>query len=568
MSGLTFDERMSGWLGRGELDFHAGLTTGKREETPLAFELHIAIDDVDAFLGDPRRQARAEGWVESPLLGGRRPVLPGSTFNLIVEVPGHRRMLYRLFVEDAAGHPVTVSGFKVIHDDPGFDVWADTTDLRTTLLRGHLDEAEEARERPGAVRAAGVVSISRTGFLKLLFGMQGRARDRARFGSAFMGELWKVYGGRSKPGQDAFPDPTPWDDGDEPPEWERLRERGLHAELIKTRSGDGHPLGLHHFRGDAEPTKGPVLLVAGTGVRANIFSGAPARSTLVDALVADGYDVWVEDWRASIAYPAHDYTLDQAAVFDHPAAVREVKQRTGADAIKAVVHCQGSTSFTMSALAGLVPDVKTVVSNAVSLHPTVSPLSKVKLTAVVPLAGSMLKGVDPQWAVRAPTAVQKALATWVRLIRNDCAEPACAMSTYIYGFGPDVLWRHDNLDHETHHWVAREFGYVPFTFFKQIARSVRKGHLVPIDGLSALPESFVDAPAPEGQAWTFLAGGVNRCFLPDSQRKTHAWFEARQPGRHQYEELPGYTHLDVFFGKHAPEQTHPRILAALEREPA
>ncbi len=111
MSRLTFDERMSGWLGRGEQDFNAGVTTGKREETPLAFGLHIAIDDVDAFLGDPRKRARAEGWVESPLLGGRHPILPGSTFNLVVEVPGHRRMLYRLFVEDAAVHPVTVIVF-------------------------------------------------------------------------------------------------------------------------------------------------------------------------------------------------------------------------------------------------------------------------------------------------------------------------------------------------------------------------------------------------------------------------------------------------------------------------
>ena len=39
--------------------------------------------------------------------------------------------------------------------------------------------------------------------------------------------------------------------------------------------------------------------------------------------------------------------------------------------MKAVIHCQGSTSFTMSAVAGLVPEVKTIVTNAVSLHPVV-----------------------------------------------------------------------------------------------------------------------------------------------------------------------------------------------------
>ena len=33
------------------------------------------------------------------------------------------------------------------------------------------------------------------------------------------------------------------------------------------------------------------------------------------------------------------------------------------------MHCQGSTSFAMSAAAGLLPEVSTIVSNAVSLHP-------------------------------------------------------------------------------------------------------------------------------------------------------------------------------------------------------
>jgi hypothetical protein len=568
MSGLRFHEEMGGWLGRGEIDPNQGVTTGKADGTPLRFGLDIEVPDVGAFLRDPRMQARASGWLESPLVGGRRPVRPGSTFNLFVDGPGGTRMLYRLLTDDAAGHPVTLSGFKVLHDDPGFDLWSDTTALRASLLRGHLDEAQEAARRPAAVLAAGILEITVGGFARLLTTLRGSGADGVRFGVAFLGELWRLYRDRGGPGRDAFPDPTPHTPFDEPPSWERLRARGVHPELVEARAGDGHRLRLHHFRGDHEPVRGPVLLIAGTGVRANVFAGAPVRRTVVDTLVGAGYDVWVEDWRASIDFPAADYTLDDAAVFDHPVAVREVLRRTGAPSCKAIVHCQGSTGFVMSALAGLVPDVRTVVSNAVSLHPVVTPASHVKLGVMVPLTGTVLSGVDPQWAVRGPSPVQAAVGAVARLVRRECREPACAMTSFMYGVGGDILWRHALLDHETHHWLAREFGYVPMTFFRQMARSVRAGQLVPVDGLPQLPARFDDTAPPEDQTWTFLAGSANRCFLPESQRRTHAWFEARRPGGHAVEELPGYSHLDVFIGARAPDETHPRLLRALEREPA
>jgi hypothetical protein len=568
MGGVSFHEVLEGWVGERELDVNQGVITGRRENTPLRLELDIDVPDVDAVVRDPGATAHATGSVESPLLGGRCEVLPGSTFNLLAARPEARssRMLYRLLVHDASGAPVTVSAFKVVHDDPGWDVWTDTTSLHTRLLRGHLDRVAEDATGPGEVLAAGVVEISLPTFLALIAGMQGAVGDRLRFGRKFFGALWDIYSGRQGSIQDSFADPTP-DVDEEPPWFARLRDRGVHGEIVPFRSGDGLQLKLTRFRGEAEPTKGPVLLVAGTGVRGAIFSSAPQPRTMVDALVGAGYDVWVEDWRASIDFPPLEYTLDQAAVFDHPAAVREVRARTGAQTIKALVHCQGSTSFTMSALAGLVDDVRTVVSNAVSLHPVVTPLSRAKLSVLTPLASLVFDGADPQWAVRAPSPARKALAKWVGLVRRDCDEPACAMSTYIYGYGRDVLWRHANLDTATHHWVAREFGYVPFSFFRQILASVKAGHLVPADRLPALPTSFTAASPPAGQLWTFIAGDHNVCFRPDGQERSHAWFRQRSRQDHSYVPLPGYSHLDVFFGRRASEETFPPILNALDREP-
>ncbi len=568
MGGVTFSEKLEGWIGARELDVNQGVITGRRDDTRLLLELEMDVPDVDAVVRDTGSPAQARGFVSSPLLGGRCEVLEGSTFHLLQARPEQRsfRMLYRLFTRDAGGAPVTVSGFKVVFDDRGWDVWTDTTSLHTRLLRGHLDKDAEDRAGADEVLGAGIVEITLPVFLRLMVGMKGDVGDRLRFGRAFFGTLWDVYSGRAGSIQDAFADPTP--DVEQEPAWfARLRERGVYGEIVPFRAGDGLPLKLGHFRGDAEPTRGPVLVVAGTGVRGAIFSSAPQPVTMVDALVREGYDVWVEDWRASIDFPPLRYTLDQAAVFDHPAAVREIRERTGAESIKALVHCQGSTSFTMSSLAGLVDDVRTVVSNAVSLHPVVTKRSRAKLSLLTPVASRIYDGTDPQWAVRPPTPTRKALARWVRLTRHDCDEPACVMSQYIYGAGSDVLWRHANLDSATHHWVAREFGYVPFSFFRQILASVKAGHLVPADDLPALPRSFVDATPPQEQLWTFVGGERNVCFMPEGQERSQAWFRERSPQDHGFVEFPGYSHLDVFFGRDASKDTFPHILAGLEREP-
>ena len=132
-----------------------------------------------------------------------------------------------------------------------------------------------------------------------------------------------------------------------------LRER-----TVMFRALDGLACNLLNVRGEATPDKGPVLLIHGAGVRANIFR-APTQQSFVEYLVAAGYDVWLENWRASIDLPPNRWTLDQAALFDHPAAVAMVVGETGWDEVKAVVHCQGSTSFMMAAVAGLVhPDLR------------------------------------------------------------------------------------------------------------------------------------------------------------------------------------------------------------------
>lgn len=329
-------------------------------------------------------------------------------------------------------------------------------------------------------------------------------------------------------------------------------------------AGDRQQGNVINVRGRTPPTRRPVLLVHGAGVRANIFR-APVDTSLVDFLIERGHDVWLENWRASIDLPRSEWTLDQAAVFDHPAAVRTVCNATGADEISAVIHCQGSTSFMMSAVAGLVPQVRTIVSNAVSLHPIVPRFSRFKLNVAVPALGLLTDYVSPRWGVEAPTLVAKALTAFVRLTHHECDNTVCRWVSFTYGTGFPALWRHENLNDATHDWLTNEFADVPISFFRQMARCVKRGSLIAVEGHRELPADFGAQPPATDARFAFFAGAKNLCFLPESQMRTHEFFERHRPGYHSLFVFPTYGHLDVFMGKDAVRDTFPFIAKELER---
>ncbi len=307
-----------------------------------------------------------------------------------------------------------------------------------------------------------------------------------------------------------------------------------------------------------------MLLVHGAGVRANIFR-APTAANLVDVLIASGFDVWLENWRASIDLTPNLWTLDQAAVHDHPLAVRTVCERTGTSELKAIIHCQGSTSFTMSVVAGLVPEVKTVISNAVSLHPIIPAFSRFKITYATPLLRLVTDYLNPQWGLRAPTWTAKLVNLLVRLTHWECSNPVCKEVSFTYGSGRPALWRHENLDEATHEWLKWEFAQVPLTFFAQMKRCVECGHLVSVSGFKELPADFIGQPPATDARFAFFAGENNLCFLPESQVKTYRYFDQQRRNYHSLYTLAGYGHLDVFMGANAARDVFPLMLAELDK---
>ncbi len=138
---------------------------------------------------------------------------------------------------------------------------------------------------------------------------------------------------------------------------------------------------------------------------------------------------------------------------DHPVAVRTVLAETGATTLPAVVHCQGSTSFMLSAVAGLIPQATPILSNAVSLHPVVPGLSALKLRLALPLVAKLTPYLDCQWGIHAPTTTARLITAFVRLTHRECDNMVCRYASFTYGTGFPTLWRHENLNPETHEWL-------------------------------------------------------------------------------------------------------------------
>jgi hypothetical protein len=194
--GVRFTEEMKGWCTFGATDYVAGADEGRRAATNLMFHLTISVDDLDRFRSDPLHEAVAVGWIGCPALGdGTLPISEGR-FNLFAPGlgPGRTTMRYRLFFQDALGEPLTLVGYKDVGDDPGFDLWKDTTSLYTRLLKGHVAVGDDDSAE---VRAMGLLFIPALDFAKQLTTFRGRLPQVLRFAGMFVSALTRTYAGRS-----------------------------------------------------------------------------------------------------------------------------------------------------------------------------------------------------------------------------------------------------------------------------------------------------------------------------------------------------------------------------------
>jgi hypothetical protein len=196
----------------------------------------------------------------------------------------------------------------------------------------------------------------------------------------------------------------------------------------------------------------------------------------------------------------------------------------------------------------------------------VPPQTRIKQLFMLPAIAAVTPYEDAQWGIRPPSPPAALLAAYTRVVRNECDNPVCRTASYMYGTGPDVLWRHDNVDPDVHRWMGREIGFAPIPLLRQLTASVGADHMIRYENLPQLPADYVaQPPHPDAPTFTFLVGKQNRMFLPQGQRESFEYFDSHQPGRHDFHVFDGVGHLDMFLGRDAPTKTFPEMLNGLER---
>lgn len=126
-----------------------------------------------------------------------------------------------------------------------------------------------------------------------------------------------------------------------------------------------------------------MLLAPGTAMTALTYLTDTLPVSFAEYLALAGFDVWLFDWRTSPLLAAHKkpYTLADVARFDWPAAVAEVRKRTGAEQVTILAHCLSSPALFFALIRGHLDTahVKRIVASQVAIHLRFTPVGATKL---------------------------------------------------------------------------------------------------------------------------------------------------------------------------------------------
>jgi len=332
-----------------------------------------------------------------------------------------------------------------------------------------------------------------------------------------------------------------------------------HGEVHPVTTSDGTEIQLTRYQ---LGSKGPIVLAPGYGNAARAFTVDTVPRNYVQFLGEHGYDVWLLDYRASPELPASrtQFTVDDIAMRDWPAAIDTVREQTGAESVQAMGHCVGGLSLFM-AIGGGLEGLRSATFSSLAGHPIATPGNRLRAGAHLATAFKKLgitglnTDYDPGYLPdRAVELVMRALP-----FRHVYDSPVARRIYFVYG---DVF-EFSNINEATMDAaVPAVFGISNMTFFEHISRMIRKGRAVDRDGNDAYLANLDRFRMPI----SFITGEHNRMFIPRGLQKTYDTLrQANDPDLYTHHVIKDYAHLDMWLGTHAERDVFPTALAELER---
>ncbi|EMF99233.1 alpha/beta hydrolase family protein [Leptospira borgpetersenii str. 200701203] len=506
------------------------------------------------MVGNPDHKATLFGTVKAPFISKDVITVTGGEFLLFISKEDRvetRNMVYRMILNTEEGKKYLFAGVKLIQDDGLTNIWRDTSTLYTTIYDGETESSP--------VFGKGILHILPEDFAKQMTTMKvinsksiiDEVKGLAKFGSFFAGVLYDVYGGVAS-------SIVPWDKDARPRTKRSLRVSSPEVHFFK--ASDGMDLRLLRYRGG---NKGPVLLSPGLGVSSLIFSIDTIDTNLLEYLFENRYDVWLFDYRTSIALPSAPLpnTGDAIATKDYPAAVNKIRELTKVDKIQVVAHCFGATTFTMALLAGL-EGVRSVVLSQISADVEVPTSMDIKVGLHTAEILDTL-GIEDMTAYTSDKDgwldkfFNSVLALQPQSLFSHDVNPVSRRISFLYG----SLYRLENLNEETYRYGLGEmFGVSNIKAFEHLSKMIRAHKVVNSEGKDVYVPNWDRLNLPI----TFIHGAENRCYLPESTELTYKKLIDRfDPNQYKRHVIPDYGHIDCIFGKGAHKDVYPLILQSL-----
>jgi len=551
---------MAGTLTLGVTDPERGAGAGG---AAMRMRATILIPDVRAFVADASHPGEISGFVDfAPWGTGIRA--HGGKFQLFVPSadPELKRMIYELAFEHN-GKPYYLAGWKDVRSGPVTRMWRDTSTLFTQL--------HEGADASGPVIGAGILRLGFADFVRLLCTFRSPGASSwlhgltaiAIFVRFFLGELWASYGPRPRHKTTyAVRGINVMNAKQQDLVSEYLPIFGARRELscgplerFEFKSGDDKTLLLHHAKGGSG---GPIVLSPGTAMTALSYCVDTVPQNLVEFLFEKGFDVWLFDWRTSPLLSTHrsPYTFDDVARYDWPAAINQVRERTGQKQVTILAHCLSSPCLLLSLLRGYTPleHVRKFAASAVALHLKVT--TAVNFKAVMHMdkllpAGQMLHQKHADETAQLGDLAVSVLAE-VQPMSFTCDNRACYRQAATFG----ELIYHSRVEPATHGLMGELVPECVMGFLKDVATGIRSDCLLRGDDWQHLDRLRLPI--------LFMSGSENRMFIPASTEATYQMLcQANGSDLYRREVYEGFGHLDCYLGTGAPQVIWPDIASQL-----
>lgn len=324
----------------------------------------------------------------------------------------------------------------------------------------------------------------------------------------------------------------------------------------------------------------PVVLLHGFGSGGIQYTHAAIAQPLAPWLARRGHDVWVAELRTSIGQAsAHaQSTLDDVALEDVPALLRQVCALSGQPQVQVVAHCIGAAMFCIAALNGRLQGlVQRAVLLQVAPHAEVPRLSRAR--AYLGLRLQQLLGLGEVHSV-ASQDISDAESILDRLLSAYLFPPDQRAAYHLSGnlaantrrvnalrsagiFGQ--LFQHENMTPAVLDHLDDLLGQCNLTTYVQTAQFATHRRLTDLAGQD---HSVQTQRLREGLGFPLLLlhGQHNHTFALDGHRRSlQALCELGLPC--EGVTVPGHGHLDMVVGRHTEQAVFPALHAHLLGRP-